>query len=574
MESQHGNAFDAAVTVALCLGVVDLISSGIGGGAFLLLHDAEANETEFIDAREYAPGAASPDMFADKPATASTDGALAVAIPGELMGLFKMHSGHGVLSWSDVVKPARDLAKAGFEVTPFLHSRIVSERDVIKQNAALWNLLTDSKGKALKPGAVLKRPELAATLTEVMLNGADAFYKGKLAEQMVQELEDAGGIITLEDWQNYDAVTREPLRASVNGFEVCGAPPPSSGGATIIAILRFLELFKEPYSAFLGGLSLHRLSEAMKHAFAMRMSLADPSFYGEIVEEVVGDMISGTYVSELVAMHDDFAVLSDAKQYGGRKWGAPENVRKAMSRSSRGGGGGAGEGLGGGAQRETLGFNYLEDHGTSHFSIVDKLGSAVAITTTVNTEFGSKFMSPSTGVLMNNEMDDFGSPGRPNYFGLPPSELNYPAPYKRPLSSMSPTIVFHGGKVRMVVGASGGPKIITATAQTYLNHVLAGKDLFESNSVGRIHDQLLFHDEVTCIYSDELLITGDEITLSERSVDSMKAWGHGMKPDGYLGSCQAISVGVDGRSSAVSDVRKGGAPAAFPRTLDEDGENR
>ena len=323
----------------------------------------------------------------------------------------------------------------------------------------------------------------------------------------------------------------------------------------MIAAARFLAGFAEPYSANFDTLSKHRLSEALKHAFAMRMSLADPTFYPDVVAEVLEDMVEGDYVESLRReAFEDGSVLENYEGYGGEKWGLP---------GGEDGGGRRGREEGSGiAERKTLNFQYLEDHGTSHFSIVDKFGNAVSITTTINTEFGSKVLSPSTGVLFNNEMDDFASPGRPNYFGLAPSPLNYPAGHKRPLSSMSPTIIFYKGKVRMVLGASGGPKIITATLQTFLNHALAGQDLFEANSGPRIHEQLMYHGELTCVYSDEVLVGGVELRSKDLVVDSMIKRGHGMEPSGYLGSCQAISVDVDGRTSAVSDVRKHGAPAA------------
>lgn len=229
------------------------------------------------------------------------------------------------------------------------------------------------------------------------------------------------------------------------------------------------------------------------------MSLADPAFYPEVVNDVVRDMIETEYIQNLTLFHTDDRVLSP-ERYGGHKWDSSSLPP---------------------ADRRATGFNYLEDHGTSHLSVVDPELNAVAITTTVNTEFGSGFLSPSTGILLNNQMDDFASQGRPNYFGLPPSPLNYPEPKKRPLSSMSPTLIFHEDKLRMVVGASGGPKIITSTLQTVLNHMLAGLDLFEANTAPRIHDQILYHNEPTCVYSAETMLNGAEITLDEITMDSM-----------------------------------------------------
>ena len=214
--------------------------------------------------------------------------------------------------------------------------------------------------------------------------------------------------------------------------------------------------------------------------------------------------------------------------------------------------------------RHLRGFQYLEDHGTTHLSVVDADLNAVAITSTVNTEFGSGFLSPSTGILLNNQMDDFSSAGRANYFGLAPSPRNYPEPRKRPLSSMSPTIVFDSlGKVRMVLGASGGPKIITATTQMILNHLFAGLNLFSANSRPRIHDQLLYHDQETCTYSKEELLSGVVLELSDETKASLESRNHPMLGIDYLGTCQAISITSENLISAVSDVRKDGSPSGW-----------
>ena len=213
--------------------------------------------------------------------------------------------------------------------------------------------------------------------------------------------------------------------------------------------------------------------------------------------------------------------------------------------------------------RRATGFNYLNDHGTTHLSVVDSDMNAVAITSTVNTEFGSGFLS-STGILLNNQMDDFASAGRPNYFGISPSPLNYPQPFKRPLSSMSPTIVLDSSnKVRMVLGASGGPKIITSVLQTILNHLYAGLDLFIANSKPRIHDQLIYHGRTACAYSEEFLLSGVNVSLPAEILSLMERKGHTMEGADYMGSCQAIALTSEGAVSAVSDIRKDGSPAGY-----------
>ncbi|GMH82870.1 hypothetical protein TL16_g09409 [Triparma laevis f. inornata] len=468
MRDFYGNAVDAAVTTALCLGVVSMASSGIGGGGFILVHSAENKKNTFVDGREFAPGAATPTMFSGLDERASVDGALAIAVPGELKGLQAIHGGvgggvGGRLSWSACVEPVRDLARDGFIVSSFLEDITRKQWDKILKNDALAAVLTRPGvgGGHIVEGDLLKRPKLAQTLTRIMEEGADALYTGSLAETLSAEIISAGGIITPQDLAAYEPTVRSPINATVNGYTILGAPPPSSGGATVIAAARYIAGFEEGYAANLDTLSKHRLSEAMKHAFAMRMNLADPAFYDE-VNDVVEDMIAGDYVEGLRRNYHSDDSVQDSGNYGGDKW----------AQLSEGGDGGGG---GGRKLRKLTGLNYLEDHGTAHLSVIDSDQNCVALTTTVNTEFGSGFLSPSTGILLNNQMDDFASEGRPNYFGLAPSPLNYPEPFKRPLSSMSPSIVLYKGVPRMVLGASGGPKIITATLQTFLNHALAGQ---------------------------------------------------------------------------------------------------
>ncbi|GMH54840.1 hypothetical protein TrLO_g13674 [Triparma laevis f. longispina] len=464
-------------------------------------------------------------MFSGMSERASVDGALAIAVPGELKGLQAIHEGinnfGGKLSWSDCVAPVRDLQGT------------VSSSD------------PNSTPTPIRQGDILKRPQLANTLTMIMEEGADALYKGSLAASLSSEIISAGGILTQADLAAYSPTIRDPINATVKGYTILGAPPPSSGGATMIAAARYIAGFEEPYGANFDTLSKHRTSEAMKHAFAMRMNLADPAFYDE-TNDVVRDMIESDYVDSLRRnFHSDDSVQPTGN-YGGEKW----------AQLSEGG-------EGGGERRKTTGLNYLEDHGTAHLSVIDSDLNCVALTTTVNTEFGSGFLSPSTGILLNNQMDDFASEGRPNYFGLAPSPLNYPEPFKRPLSSMSPSIVLYDNKPRMVLGASGGPKIITATLQTFLNHALAGQDLFLANTSPRIHDQILYHNELTCVYSEEKLLSGAVIELPSSTKASMTSRSHVMTSASYLGCCQAISVDVDGLISAVSDVRKNGSPKAY-----------
>ena len=555
-----GSAADAAVAAALCLGVVNMASSGLGGGCFALAgagawpSSSSVPPATFIDGREEAPAGATWNMFEGKDPSASVDGGLAVAVPGELAALAELHARFGRASWSDVVRPARDLASSGFAVSAVFASVIKRQETKIRSNAALAATLASSLDptKLLQEGEVLRQPALARTLEAIMAKGASALYTGPIAEALVADVRAAGGILTAEDLRAYEPVVRQPLFATtVGGRTVVGAPPPSSGGAAVIAITRFMKGFQDADDVEGGKRTAnHRLSEAMKHAFAMRMNLADPDFDDESqsVKGVVDDMISGEYMDYLRTVLYAEDSVQPVESYGGKKWSMKDHPRLLKDR-----------------ERELQGFQYLEDHGTSHLSVVDADGNAVSLTSTVNTEFGSGVMSPSTGILLNNQMDDFASPGRPNSFGLSPSPLNYPAPKKRPLSSMSPTLVYESSRLRLSVGASGGPKIITATVQTILNHLFDGLDLFDAVTSPRLHDQLLLSGLPKLAYSKEVLIGGESIVLDESEQQDLVDRGHGTTSSDYMGTCQAVSIDKDGVISAMSDVRKGGTPMGLKK---------
>ena len=279
-----GNAVDSAVASALCLGVVNPASSGMGGGLFILIHMAATEDreevNEVIDGRETAPAAATFDMYDDLPPSASLDGGLAIAVLGELKGLELAHKRHGVLPWATVVEPAAKLAEDGVAVNVDLAAAILRNTEKLLQNPGLGKLLSkEGDGKTwLKEGDVFFQPQLGLTLRKIMEEGSDAIYDSdsELAQGLVQDIKDDGGIITLDDLSNYSAVIREPIQADVGGFSILGAPPPSSGGGAVISIIRFLLGYQTPYATFFRTLSQHRFVEAMKHAFAIRMSLSDP----------------------------------------------------------------------------------------------------------------------------------------------------------------------------------------------------------------------------------------------------------------------------------------------------------
>ena len=432
---QGGNAVDAAVTTALCLGVVSPMSSGIGGGCFVLVHNSTSGENVFIDSREVAPAAATANMFEAEPLLAQ-DGGLAVAVLAEVKGLHLAWQRHGgkVLPWSELVLPVAILAER-WTISAQLSANIEEhgrEHLLSGQFPELSKLYVKSVGVLKSTGDVVEQPALAQTLRMIAAHGPDYIYD-TMAATLAQEIVAAGGVVTAQDIRGYEPIVYAALEADFMGHLYVGVGGSSSGGAVVAGILKYMGSFAQPLVSQ-GLLYAHRLVEAMKHGFAMRLHLGDPEYVN--TTEVVAALLSSEYMQQLQEGSLDASVLP-LRDYGGE-------------------------------------FNMTatapKDSGTTHLSVVDAAGNAVALTSTINTYFGSKVVSPSTGILLNNQMDDFSIPGASNYFGLAPSPFNSPAPHKRPLSSMSPSIVLQGSSgsansVRLVGGASGGPRIITATLQ-------------------------------------------------------------------------------------------------------------
>ena len=553
--SDGGNAVDAAVAATLCLGVTHPMSSGIGGGCFILIYNATTGGSDVVDARETAPAGASEAMFEGKP-TASTDGGAAVAVPGEVAGLWQAWQRRGRLPWARLVAPAAALAQ-GFTVDAKLAQDIASLASSLPKMRAVEAAARGPAaagapsayapleavflpgGVPLVAGDTCRIPALSATLSELGAAGGGVFYghagfSPRIARAMVADTAAAGGSLSMADLQGYSPIWRKPLSADVLGVTLLGVPPPSSGGATVMAILQFLAGYPLPLAGAGSGLGPQRMVEAFKHAFALRMRLGDPADpYNAQVGAVVAAMLSPGLAQQLRALSWDNATRP-SHVYGGN-WSvlAPPP----------------------------------EDHGTTHVSVVDGQRSAVALTSTINTGFGSKVLT-AAGVLMNDEMDDFSTPGVSNAFGLAPSRANYIRPGKRPLSSMSPTIVLQGGRVRLVAGASGGPRIITATAQTLLGVLALGRTPLAAVDAPRLHHQLLadvlkFELNHTLPGGGGLFpgTPGDELA-------ALAARGHVLKGEdgfnGTLGTVQLVAQDMEsGVLTAVSDVRKGGLPAAW-----------
>lgn len=530
-----GNAVDAAVAGAFCQGVVNPHSSGVGGGTIMVIRMADGR-AQVVDAREVAPKNAYETMFPstnhdDRP---SVNGGLAIAVPLEMLGLREAWKRYGRAEWKTLVSPAAELAK-GFKVHPLLSQMIKLSLPMLKQFPTLMKIYAP-KGRAPEPGEeCCRRPEFARFLRRVAEEGPEFMYQEKMAATLVKEINAAGGNFTIDDFLQAKPTVRKPLQTTINGLDFFGAPPPSAGVA-VLSALHLLSYLKQP-PITLGLQFYHYLVESMRHVFAMRLTLGDPAFVPN-ANEIAKKMVDEEYMMSL------FNTIKPETTLPLTDYGGEYNPIKL-------------NGNGG----------YVpDDHGTSHMSILDADGNAVALTTTVNTGFGSKVVSPSTGIIFNSEMDDFSIPGKSNVYELAPSKPNFIRPGKKPLSSMSPTIVVNPrtGKVRAVVGASGGPRIITAVLQALARHLFLGKPVVDSVFEPRLHDQLL--PERLGIEDWDLPWSGTQLNVSEPMRNYLAGLGHKLMPLGLesFSVCQMIAVVPEtGLVEAVSDLRKDGAPSGY-----------
>ncbi|KAM0936399.1 putative gamma-glutamyltransferase, Glutathione gamma-glutamate hydrolase [Dioscorea sansibarensis] len=523
---EGGHAVDAAVAVTLCLGVVSPASSGVGGGAFMLVRLSNGKAQAF-DMRETAPLMSSKNMFGGN-ATLKANGALSIAVPGEVAGLHEAWKMYGKLPWKRLVMPAVRFARNGYKISPYLYMQMSKTKEAIFADEGLRNMLT-LNGKLLQPGDICYNKRLASALQAISMHGQKAFYNGSVGKALIGDIQKIGGILTMKDLQKYRVKITEPISANVMGLEILGMPPPSSGGAAMILILNILAQYGIP-SGVSGSLGLHRLIESLKHAFAVRMKLGDPAFVN--VTQVVSDMLSPKFAADLKkTILDNMTFGPD--HYGGK-------------------------------------YKPLVDHGTSHISIVDGERNAISMTTTVNGYFGAHFQSPSTGILLNNEMDDFSIPANSSSNVPPPAPSNFISPSKRPLSSMAPTIVLKNGQLKAVVGASGGSMIIAGTTEVFLNHFGKGMDPLSSVFAPRSYHQLIPN---VLQYENWTTVTGDHFEVPAETRAALQKKGHVLQ--GLAGGtiCQIVVHSLEnekvlggvihGRLTAISDPRKGGVPAGY-----------
>ena len=524
-----GNVVDAAAATGFALSVLRPASSGIGGGGFMLIWDAKEQRCIVLDYRERAPLRATAEMFSvghvsnvhgqtrqvENLPHASVRGPLAAAVPGHVAGLCHAVEKYGRLPIADVVAPAIRLARDGVPAD----AQYVK---TLKSSAATWSkwpkdfrdkfaAFHDSyllAGKSIKVGDTVTSPQLPA-LEQIAARGAAGFYAGPVAESLLELSRQNGGLLTADDFRNVQPVRREPLKLSYHGYDVLTMPPPSSGGIAMLTTLQILEELEAKTPTASQVDAAHRMTEAFKHAFADRAEFLGDADFAEVP---VTRLVSREHAREL-ASRIDLKQTQPTTTYGR--------------------------------------FAPVNDAGTTHFSVIDTDGNAVACTETINTEYGSWIVEPRFGILLNNEMDDFAAvPGQPNAFGLIQSSTNAIAPRKKPLSSMTPTIVVKDGKAVFALGAAGGPRIITATTQVLLNLIDRRQIPSAAVQSPRLHHQWL---------PDVLDL---EPSLNRDLRDPLTLLGHKTQERTGNAVTQAVSRGSDGLR-AGSDFRKGGRPAGW-----------
>ncbi|EMX8408365.1 gamma-glutamyltransferase [Yersinia enterocolitica] len=515
-----GNAVDAAVAVGYAQAVVNPCCGNIGGGGFMTIHLADGTDT-FINFRETAPAAASADMYLDKEGKVTKDaslyGYLAAGVPGTVLGMDSAQKKYGKLTRQQVMAPAIKLAREGFVLTRADTDILDTTVKRFRQDPESARIFLRKNGEALQPGDRLIQTDLADTLTAISEKGPDAFYQGKIPQAVEAAAKKGGGILTAADFANYKITETAPITCSYRGYKFVSSPPPSSGGVTLCETLNVLEGYDLKSMGFNSAAYIHTLTEAMRHAYMDRNTfLGGPEF----VKNPIDRLLSKSYAADI------------RKQIVANKATPSVEVQPGMQPH--------------------------EKPETTHYSIVDHDGNAVSTTYTVNGRFGAVVIAPGTGFFLNDEMDDFTvKVGEQNLYGLVQGATNSIAPGKRPLSSMSPTLVTKDGKTFMVLGSPGGSRIITITLQTALNVIDHGMAPQEAVDAPRIHHQWL-PDEV---YYEQRGVSADSLNL-------LKTMGYKMVEQNPWGAAELILVGLagvegvspanSGNDSAVSGkVREG-----------------
>lgn len=510
-----GNAVDAAVAVKFALAVTLPRAGNIGGGGFMVIHIADG-ENITLDYREEAPAKAGPDMYIRNGTyipELSREGVLAVGVPGVVDGMVRALEKHGSMSLKEVIQPAIALAREGYRLSWIQAQTLNNSRETLLKYESSRQYFTKPDSNQFKEGDLFIQKDLAATLERIAENGRSGFYSGETANMIVAEMERHGGLITHKDLQNYESKWRQPVRAQFHGYELYVMPPPSSGSIAIAQILQMLQPYDLKSMGYNSAAYVHLVTETMRRAFADRAYfLGDPDYI---------DIPRDTLLSE---------------SYNANRMHSFDSHRASSSDS-----------IGHG---DVPGF--MESTETTHFSIVDKNGNAVSVTTTLNGSFGSKVAVGGAGFFLNNEMDDFtAKPGEPNMFGLIQGKANAIEPGKRMLSSMSPTIVTKNDSIRMVIGAAGGPRIISATLQNFLNMAVFDMNAQQAVSAPRFHHQWL----PDRLYYEEFGITKDSRII-------LQEMGHHLRT-GSVGRAHIIHVDENGVLHGAPDPRGNGTAEGF-----------
>ncbi|XP_006621167.1 glutathione hydrolase 1 proenzyme-like isoform X1 [Apis dorsata] len=509
MLNKGGSAVDAAIAALLCEGVASLHSMGLGGGFLMTIWDASNKTADYLDAREIAPLDANENMFQGDPQLAMFGG-LAVAVPGELLGYWEAHKKYGKLKWFDLFQPIISLCATGSIVTKYLESYLTSKESSIRAEKSLAEILINPTTNSLwKVGDRIKRPRLAETLKLIAVNGPDIFYNGNMTDNLVKEISAFKGIIKREDFVNYKVKWRKPIKSTIGNLTIYTAPPPSSG-ALLTFIMNVLYGIIPNQD---NRITWQNIIETFKWAYAKRTKLADPDFID--ITQVLNNLTSVDYANMIRKKIKINETSNDPTYYG------------AITVPP-------------------------DDSGTSHISVLAPDGSAVSVTSTINQVFGAMIRSESTGIIFNDEMDDFSSPNITNAFGVPPSPANFIKPGKRPLSSMSPTIVVDKDEhVRLVIGAAGGTKIITSIATAMILNLWSGYDIKQAIDVPRIHHQLL------------PMIVQYEQGFSTDILNYLSNIGHNITTYTGIGSAITAISKQNGQIFATSDFRREGKTAGF-----------
>ncbi len=509
-----GNAADAATAVAMALAVVFPQAGNLGGGGFLVYRHS-GNQIYVLDFRETASSAATENMYLDDQGNVqekkSLVGGLAVGVPGTVRGFYQFHQKYGQLSWNDVLQPAIQLAKDGFVINEYLENSFKNKARSLKQFPSTRSVFFP-KGEVPKAGDLFQQIQLARSLKSIANHGPDAFYEGEIAKEIVKSVRNNGGIISLQDLKAYQPVERDPIQINYRGYNIFAAPPPSSGGAVIGGILNALKQINLEEYPLHSAQQIALLIELEKRYFAFRNQLlGDPAFVEMPLEKLLSPKLANHLFKEI-----DLQNPLPSQEISAEKL-----LRK-------------------------------ESEETTHFSVIDSHQNAVSVTYTLNASFGSKLVAGNTGILLNNEMDDFASkPGSPNMYGLVQGAANSIHPGKRMLSSMTPLIVTKNGELIGLLGSPGGPTIITTVLQVLINMIDYEIPLSKAIDTGRFHHQWL--PDTTYYERDK---------FNPDVLKTLEQWGYAFVERNSMGDVHAVWK-IDDEWLICSDMRGNGYPGGF-----------